>query len=419
MAYEATPAAVRQIAAARDSEALRAAWRVAWTTRAAVLLIAVFAALSFGPASGGLALENQTKFDEPELTRAFAEPLLSPLARWDAVWYLRIADSGYADSEPRAAFFPLYPLLIRALGTLGGGSEAALLLASYAIAFAAFVAALALLYRLVELELGRRMARPTLLLLAVFPAAVFFGAPYSESLFLLCAVGAFYAARTRRVAWAGVAAMGAATTRSAGLLLLVPLAMLWWTSAPRRPRDLAWLALAPLGVAAYAAWLGLSEGDALRFLDVQDAWSRELVVPLTGAWDGFTAAVDGVRQLASGSRSPVYFEIAAGDPFRIAAINILLFVTLMFAVAACVGVLRRLPRPYGVWVAVSLVLPLSFPVTPQPLMSLPRFVSVLFPIFMWLALVCEERRNTDLVAALSAVGLGLFTAQFASWHWIS
>jgi hypothetical protein len=392
---------------------------VAWTTRAAVLLVAVFAALSLGPASGGLALENQTKFDEPKLTRALAEPLLSPLARWDAVWYLRIADSGYADSDPRAAFFPLYPLLIRALGTLGGGSEAALLVASYAIAFAAFVAALALLYRLVELELGRRLARPTLLLLAVFPAAVFFGAPYSESLFLLCAVGAFYAARTGRFAWAGVAAMGAATTRSAGLLLLVPLAMLWWTSAPWRPRDLAWLALAPLGVAAYAAWLGLSEGDALRFLDVQDAWSRELVVPLTGAWDGFTAAVDGVRQLASGSRSPVFFEIAAGDPYRIAAINILLFVTLVFAVAACVGVLRRLPRPYGVWVAVSLVVPLSFPVTPQPLMSLPRFVCVLFPIFMWLALVCEERRNTDLVAALSAVGLGLFTAQFASWHWIS
>jgi hypothetical protein len=172
-------------------------------------------------------------------------------------------------------------------------------------------------------------------------------------------------------------------------------------------------------VAAYAAWLGFTEGDALRFLDVQDAWSRELVVPLTGAWDGFTAALDGVRQLASGSRTPVYFEIAAGDPFRIAAINILLFVTLVFALVACAGVLRRLPRPYGVWVAVSLVLPLSFPVTPQPLMSLPRFVAVLFPIFMWLALVCEERRNTDLVAALSAVGLGLFTAQFASWHWIS
>src|SRR4029079_8185692 len=83
---------------------------------------------------------------------------------------------------------------------------------------------------------------------------------------------------------------------------------------------------------------------------------------------------------------------AAGDPFRIAAINVMLFATLVFAVVACAGVLRRLPRLYGVWVAASPVLPLSFPVTPQPLMSLPRFVSVLFPIFMWLAIVCEEQR---------------------------
>ena len=52
-------------------------------------------------------------------------------------------------------------------------------------------------------------------------------------------------------------------------------------------------------------------------------------------------------------------------------------------------------------------------------MSLPRFLAVLFPIFMWLALVCEERGLTDRVAAVSALGLGLFTAQFATWHWIA
>jgi hypothetical protein len=52
-------------------------------------------------------------------------------------------------------------------------------------------------------------------------------------------------------------------------------------------------------------------------------------------------------------------------------------------------------------------------------MSLPRFVAVLFPIFMWLGIVCDERRSTDLVIAGFAVGLGLFTSQYASWHWIS
>jgi hypothetical protein len=403
----------------RDSEALRTAVRIGVSTRLAVLLVAIFAALSFGPASGGLARENADKFDVPALTHALADPLLAPLARWDSVWYLRIADSGYGDSTARAAFFPLYPLLVRSVGTLFGGSHAALLAAAYLVSLAAFLAALVLLHRLTELELGRQLGRPVLLLLAVFPAAVYFGAPYSESLFLLLAVGAFYAARTDRWAWAGACAGLAAATRSAGILLLLPLALIWWSSRPRRTAQAAWLLLAPLGLAAYATWLGVVEGDALRFLDIQDAWSREFTVPLAGAWDGFVAAVDGVRQLASGSRTPVYFEVAAGDPFRIAAINVMLFATLVFAVAACVGVLRRLPRPYGVWVAASLVLPLSFPVTPQPLMSLPRFVSVLFPVFMWLALVCEERRATDLVMAASAIGLGLFTAQYASWHWIS
>src|ERR687896_413384 len=264
MAYDATPTAARVVTAVRGSETLRAAWSVFWTTRAAVLVVAVFAALSFGPAGGGLAERNAEKFDEPELTRSLAEPLLSPLARWDAAWYLRIAESGYGGSDVRAA--------------------------------------------------------------------VFFGAPYSESLFLLLAVGAFYAARTGRWAWAGAAAAGAAATRSAGVLLLLPLAMLWWSSRPRKARDAAWL---------------------------------------------------------------------------------------VFALAACVGCFRRLPKAYGAWVAASLVLPLTFPVKPQPLMSLPRFLAVLFPIFMWLAVWSEERRATTRVAAVSALGLGLFTAQFASWHWIS
>ena len=403
----------------RGSPALRSAWGVFWPTRLGVLLVAVFAALSFGPATGGLAGENAAKFDEPALTGALADPLLQPLARWDAVWYLRIADSVYGGSEARAAFFPLYPLLVRGLATPFGASPAALLAAGYFVALAAFLVALALLYRLVALELGRPLARPALLLLCVFPFAVYFGAPYSESLFLALAVGAFYAARTDRWAWAAACAAGAAATRSAGVLLMLPLLIVWWGSRERRPRDAAWVLLAPLGLAAYALFLGLAEGDALRFLDVQDAWSRELAVPLSGAWDGLVAAGDGARQLWSGRRDVVYFEHAAGDPYRIAAINLMLFGSLVFAVVACVGIFRRLPVAYGAWVAGSLVLPLSLPVKPQPLMSLPRFLAVLFPIFMWLAIWSEERRATDRVAAVSALALGLVTAQFATWHWIS
>jgi hypothetical protein len=199
----------------------------------------------------------------------------------------------------------------------------------------------------------------------------------------------------------------------------VPLVLFWLESRPRRASALAWLGLAPLGAAGYALYLGLDHGDALAFIDAQEAWFRDFAGPFVGVWDGATAAWDGVRQLASGSGETVYFERAGGDPNTVARINLMLFAFLVFAVVALVGAFRRLPRAYGAYALAALALPLSYPVDPQPLMSLPRFVAVLFPLLVWLALVCEERRRTAHAAVVSALGLSFFTARFASWEWIS
>jgi hypothetical protein len=406
------------VAALRRSDAARVAVRAFALSRGVILLVALFAALTAAP--GGLNHANAERFDDPRLTHPIGgvgDVLLAPLARWDAVWYLRIADSGYAGDEHRTAFFPLYPLAVRAVGEIGGGGPGGRLVAAYLVSLAAFLGALYLFHRLVSLELGRRMAWPAVLLLSLFPASLFFGAPYSESLFLLLSVGAFYAARTDRWAWAGACAAGAAATRSSGILLLLPLAYLWWRG--ERDRRGAWLLLAPLGLGAYGAYLGAEHGDALAFTHVQEAWFREFAGPLGGVWDALVAAVEGMRQLLSGSREHVYFEQAGGDPYRVAAMNMMLFGFLVFAVVAAIGVVRRLPGAYGLWIVAALTLPLSFPVGPQPLMSLPRFMAVLFPIFMWLALVCEERRWTPAAAALFAMGLGLFTTQFAVWQFVA
>src|SRR2546421_307868 len=185
MAYEANfRPATGAVAALRESEALRAGWRVFWPTRLAVFLVAVFAALAQGPpGEGGLAEINAAKYDSPALTApagGLGRIVLPPLARWDAVWYLRVANSGYRDGGPETAFFPLYPALARGLGEFAGGSRAAVLVAAYLVSLAAFLAALVLLYRLASLELGRQLAGRVLLLLALFPAALYFGAPYSE-----------------------------------------------------------------------------------------------------------------------------------------------------------------------------------------------------------------------------------------------
>ena len=66
-------------------------------------------------------------------------------------------------------------------------------------------------------------------------------------------------------------------------------------------------------------------------------------------------------------RSPVYFSVAAGDPFVIAAQNLILFAFLVLGLVGTVGVLRRLPIAYGGYMVAAVALPLSYPVPPQPL----------------------------------------------------
>jgi hypothetical protein len=234
----------------------------------------------------------------------------------------------------------------------------------------------------------------------------------------------------------------AAATRSAGLVLLVPLALVylygprgpdgrrgegpatargWRRLRPGHPlrADALWLAAVPLGLVAFTAYLAVSGGDPLAPFTAQSTWLRHFAGPFGGVWDGTVAAFDGARQLLSGSRTPVYFAIAAGDPFVIAAQNLMLFVSFLLAVAGTLGALRRLPPAYGGYLVVALALPLSYPVLAQPLMSLPRFLAVLFPLHMWLALWARERRWERRVLGASALLLALAAVQFTAWRWVA
>jgi hypothetical protein len=185
-------------------------------------------------------------------------------------------------------------------------------------------------------------------------------------------------------------------------------------------RDILWLALLPAGLALYLGYLGLSGGDALSPFHVQQVWGRHFAGPFLGIWDGVTAAFDGLRQLLSMQRHHVYFPIASGDPFVVAQHNLMLLVFLAAAIPAIVGVLRTLPLAYGAYVIVALALPLSYPVSAQPLMSLPRFLVVLFPLTMWFAawLAARPRAQRPALAASAAL-LALFAAEFATWHWVA
>jgi Mannosyltransferase (PIG-V) len=412
-----------------DAAAWREAWGALWTSRLVVWAAGLLGLLWLGRAPG------TRQYDASGLTTPFSpfgDLLVAPTARWDSVWYLTIAEHGYGDQHDhaQAAFYPLYPLLMRGLGWIVGSS----LVAGILISLACFLVALVLLHKLAALELGARDARGTVLLVAFFPTALFFSAVYSESLFLLVSVGAFLAARNGRWAWAGVLGGLAALTRNSGVLLLVPLALLflygpradraalvpgpWWR--PRHPLtpQALWLALAPLGLALYLGWSAIALGDALAPYHAQALWLRHFE-PLGAVTGGVRAAALGLRQLVHGSPTPRYFDENLGDPFQVAGDSLMLLGFLVFALVACAGALRRLPFAYGAYAAVALAMTLSYPLDAQPLMSLPRYMVVLFPLHMWLARWSGERGGLERAVGVSAVLLGLFAAHFAHWGFVA
>jgi hypothetical protein len=428
------------VAAVSDS------WRALLASRLLVWAAAVgtLVAFGFGPV--------RHAFNPPGVTRGFGwlgDLLAAPAARWDASWYLVIAHYGYRPelfpfTSSRTAFFPLYPVGLRAIAWLGAPPVlAGVLLSMFALALALYG-----IHRLTALELGQRfsiargssgdVARLAVLVTAFAPMAFFFSAVYSESLYLALSVGVFWCARQGRWMWVGVLGALAAATRSTGLVLALP-ALILYLYGPRqdrvadfaararslRPRyrirpDILWLLLLPAGLAVYLGYLALAGGDPLSPFHVQQVWGRHFAGPYLGAWDGIKAGFDGLRQLASLQRHPVYFAIAAGDPFVIAGHNLLLLAFLAAAVVAIAGVLRLLPLAYGAYVIAALALPLSYPVRAQPLMSLPRFLVVLFPLAMWLAAWLAARPRAQRPAlVISAALMALFAAQFATWHWVA
>src|SRR4051794_16992430 len=213
-----------------DRSALRDTWQAVLATRALIWVVGITALLRFG-------LEPTVSPPAEVHPYGWLPTLLTaPATPWDAGHYVGLALHGY-DQPLRAAFFPLYPLLARAVTAPLDSPIAGAL----AISLASFAVALYLLHRLVALEAGERYARGALWVVALFPTAFFYSAIYTESLFLALSIGAFYAARRERWWLAGVCGALASATRNTGLLLVVPLLLL--PAAQRRSK--LWVALVP------------------------------------------------------------------------------------------------------------------------------------------------------------------------------
>lgn len=329
-------------------------------------------------------------------------------SRWDTGFYLSIASEGYVYEGarlPSVPFFPLLPMAIRLLmGVLGGDA----LVAGLVVSNGALLMASILLYRLVALEGDEAAAGRAVWYLLIFPLSFIGSAIYSESLFLLCAIGALYAARRGLWESAGLLGVGAALARLTGLLVAPLLLVEWWMQRRRLPAEsrpprwtLAAALCVPLGTLVYMAFLSWRFGDPLAFAHASAAWGR---VPLP-FWEMIgsllRAPPEGWIATLWRGQLPVndWIDAAAAGAFAVLGLVLLRQRRWSEATFVLLGVLA--PLNTGLW------------------MSQRRYMWVLFPAYMLLARWGARPWVDRAVTLLFALGLALFTALFAAWHWVA
>ena len=382
-----------------------ALWTYVWTRL--VLWIAVaFAYLLFG--------------SHVLSPRADGGWLLDLWVRADGGWYLKIVQDGYAAGDQSTAFFPLYPLLVWLVSGVLGGSD---VLAGIVVTAGAGAAGFVLLHRLARELLGEEQARRAVFLLAIYPATLFLGAVYSESLYLALSVAAFLLARRQRWVGTGVVTGLAMLTRTAGIALVPALVLLAWRSASQR-RALVGLAAAPVVAAAWPLYLWIEFGHSLQFLTAQrEGWGRDIspAGPFAGLWHAGDATWAALRQVAAGPFATRNYWPQATDyrPAFSAAVNLEEAAFTLLLIVLGVIAWRLLGAAYGLFVLLSLAIPLSSPTEDFPLLSMPRFGLGVFPVFLVLGHLARRERVGATIVGASAVLCGVSAVRWALDVWVS
>jgi Gpi18-like mannosyltransferase len=314
----------------------------------------------------------------------------------DSLWIINIARAGYEKESFNTsiqhtwAYFPLYPLLLRAVAWLTGD----LALTGIFLSSAFFFFALILLYRtVIAFNYDPAVADRTVFYLAAFPASYFFSLAQTESLFLLLTVGCFYAAKRERWWLAGLCGALASATRFAGVFLLVPMAVMYWQIIRSRKgrirMDVASLLLVPLGLIAFMIYLKSITGNALAFAEIQVAWGHSPVM----FW----------RPLVGYLLEPL--RVSAGWDFRL-----LNFAAAAMALICSFVLLKRREWAFAFYSLISILVPLSYQVSLQ---SLARYVMVIFPVFVVLAWVGRSPRADQIIRLVFIALLSLMSAMLA------
>lgn len=349
-------------------------------------------------------------------TPTSSNPILDLPWRWDSKWIVGLARDGYRwDGEPgvleNIAFFPAYPLMLRLVASATGAAESAVQWNWTGVVLSTILLTMALwfLSRLGDLLMGPSTGYRAALLCAVYPWSIYFGLPYTESLFLLACCAATYRFLTGRHVEALLWGVAAGLTRPNGVLLVALLGLLWMRGAYTvllGERADGWqgrLATGALavcgpvvGVMLYSLYIHGVTGDPLTWAKAQAAWGRVTMNP-------FWVFGKFVEELVA---SPI--TMARVNPYALA--NGLTGVAVL-ALAVPVG--RRVGWAFAAFVGLGVLVP----VAGGGLASLGRYTAVLFPLFIYLAHVVHENKAVFVsLVCVSLIAQGLISALFFAWR---
>jgi hypothetical protein len=391
--YRRRPTLVSTVALDRISPAVVDVAIAVVVTRAVTFSIGFLANLLFTPF-------RVRAFEMPFRRERFAEIF----ADWDSGWYFDIASRGYyfnADGQSSIAFFPVYPMLMRAVAWPFGGTDRAIWVAGILVSCAAFTLALLAVHRFTQRVFGdREVARRAVLYLALFPFSLFFTRVYAESVFLLLSVLAVSRAYDGRWWRAGLWGALATLARPNGILIGLPLALMALGGRPA-PRVLATRFTAllpiPIALAGYCAYAYTLSGDPLAWLSTQAHWGYSLGHP---PWQQLLRMIE--RLVKYGFYD--YFFVADRASFR-------LFhgVTALIFLALTPVIFKRLGVAMGAYVLVSLLVPLSG----NLLEGVGRYSAVLFPAFMVVGSFKSPRLH-EAILIVASLFLALFVCLFVT-----
>lgn len=323
-----------------------------------------------------------------------------PWANFDGEHFMALAQFGY--QEYTQAFFPLYPWIISLSNNIPGDRLVILAKTGLLLSSVSFLAALAFFYKLLRIDYTSRFSLGVIFLLLAFPTSFYFDALYSESLFLMLICAAFYFFRTKHYFWASMLGFLACTTRVFGVLIFISFLIdLFVYKIPFKKSF--WIILIPLGLVSYMAYLYYSVGDPLAFYNLQlivgEQHERGVVL--------FPQIIYRyVKILFNSDLTPllttVILELIAG---------------ILFFALPIVGYFKKIRLSYLFFAFFGYLLP----TIQGSFSSLPRYVLVLFPSFIVLALMLKPLPKSIkiLLGILSVFLLLIETAFFIRGYWVA